>query len=134
MKLRPVDSPTDGIFICGLAHGPKDIDEVIIQAKAAAAKASSILTKKELFSEPLIVTVKDEFCDGCAYCIDVCPFSTLKLIEYQWKDTVKKTVEVNETLCKGCGSCQATCPKNGIIVKNFSLEHISAMIDAAIGA
>jgi heterodisulfide reductase subunit A len=133
MKLRPVDFATEGVFLSGLAHSPKSIDESIIQAGAAAARASTILSKDRLDIEANISFVVDENCDGCAYCIDPCPYKALTLIEYMRDGAIKKTVELNESLCKGCGTCQATCPKKGIFVKGFRLEQISAQIEAAIG-
>ena len=133
MKLRPVDFASDGIFLCGLAHSPKLIDESIAQASAAAARASTILSKQQIELEAAISEVVDENCDGCAYCIDPCPYEAITLIEYMKDGAVKKTVEVDETACKGCGVCQATCPKKGIFVRNFRLDQISAMIEAALG-
>ncbi|MDL1956673.1 MAG: FAD-dependent oxidoreductase [Candidatus Desulfofervidus auxilii] len=132
MKLRPVDFATDGIFLCGLAHGPKFISESIAQAKAAASRAATILTKPVLKGEALIAEVYDEKCDGCAYCVEVCPAKAIKLLEYIHKNEVKKVVEVNASLCKGCGNCMATCPKQGIMVRNFTLDIFSAMIEAAL--
>jgi len=74
----------------------------------------------------------DANCDGCAYCVDPCPYKAISLIEYAYQDAVKKTVEVNSSLCKGCGVCQATCPKKGIFVNHFKLEQIMAQINAAL--
>ena len=133
MKLRPVDFATDGIFLAGLAHSPKRIEESIIQAQAAAARAAAVLSKDEIEFEGNISFVVDANCDGCAYCIDTCPYKTITLLEYIWENTVKKTVEVNESICKGCGCCMATCPKKGIFVKGFKLEQISAQVNAALG-
>jgi heterodisulfide reductase subunit A len=132
LKLRPVDFATEGVFLCGLAHSPKGVDETIIQASAAASRASTILAKKEISLEATISSPLDENCDGCAYCIDPCPFKALTLIEYMRDGGIKKTVEVDPSLCKGCGVCQATCPKKGIYVRNFKLEQLSAMVDAAL--
>ncbi len=132
MKLRPVDFATDGIFIAGLAHFPKTIDESIIQAQAASARASTILSKDKLELEGTISQVVDENCDGCAYCVDTCPYKAITLLEYMWQGSIKKTVESNEVLCKGCGTCMATCPKKGIFVKGFKLEQILAQIYAAL--
>jgi len=134
MKLRPVDFATEGVFVCGLAHAPKLISESISQSYAVAARASTILSKDRLELEANTSQVVDENCDGCAYCIDACPYKALTLIEYVRNGTIKKTVEVDETACKGCGVCQATCPKKGIFVKGFKLEQLSAMIDAILGA
>jgi heterodisulfide reductase subunit A-like polyferredoxin len=132
MKLRPVDFATDGVFVCGLAHAAKSIEESIIQAQAAAARASAILSKDYVELEGTISFVVDENCDGCAYCVDPCPYKALTLIEYIRAGSIKKTVEVNESLCKGCGTCQATCPKQGIVVKGFKLEQLAAQVSAAL--
>jgi heterodisulfide reductase subunit A len=132
MKLRPVDFATDGVFVCGLAHAAKSIEESIIQAQAAAARASAILSKDYVELEGTISSVVDENCDGCAYCVDPCPYKALTLIEYIRAGSIKKTVDVNESLCKGCGTCQATCPKQGILVKGFKLEQLAAQLSAAL--
>jgi heterodisulfide reductase subunit A len=132
MKLRPVDFATDGVFVCGLAHAAKSIEESIIQAQSAAARASAILSKDYVELEGTISFVVDENCDGCAYCVDPCPYKALALIEYIRAGSVKKTIEVNESLCKGCGTCQATCPKQGIVVRGFKLEQLAAQVSAAL--
>ena len=133
MKLRPIDFATDGVFLAGLAHFPKRIEESIIQAQAAAARAATVLSKDSIELEGNISFVVDENCDGCAYCVDTCPYKAITLFEYMKGNAVKKTVEVNETACKGCGCCMATCPKKGIFVKGFKLEQISAQVNAALG-
>jgi heterodisulfide reductase subunit A len=133
MKLRPVDFATEGVYMCGLAHWPKSVDEAISQASATASRAATILSQKELDLEGAISTVLDANCDGCAYCVDPCPVDAITLIEYVSDGSVKKTVQVNESLCKGCGSCQATCPKQGVYVKHFKPEQLEAMVDAALG-
>ncbi len=132
MKLRPVDFATDGVFLAGLAHFPKSIDESIIQAQASAARASTILSKDKLELEATISKVVDENCDGCAYCVDTCPFKAITLIEYVWQGSTKKTVCANESLCHGCGTCMATCPKKGIYVKGFTLDQLQAQVFAAL--
>ena len=132
MKLRPIDFATEGVFLCGLAHAPKTVAESIAQASGAASRAATVLAQKEMELEPTISEVLDANCDGCAYCIDPCPFNALTLIEYMRDGAIKKTVERNEALCKGCGVCMATCPKQGIFVRNFKLEQIEAMVDAAL--
>jgi heterodisulfide reductase subunit A len=132
MKLRPSDFASEGIFLCGLAHSPKSVDECISQASAAASRAATIIAKDELQLEATISQVVDENCDGCAYCIDPCPYNALTLVEYMSDGAIKKTVETDESKCKGCGVCQATCPKKGILIRGFRLEQISAMVDAAL--
>jgi heterodisulfide reductase subunit A2 len=132
MKLRPVDFMTDGVFVCGLAHSPKSIEESILQAQAAAARASAVLAREHLDLEANVSEVVDQSCDGCAYCVDTCPFKAITLLEYMWQGSVKKVVETNETTCKGCGCCQATCPKNGVFIRGFTLDQIRAQIEAAL--
>jgi len=132
MKLRPVDFATDGVFVCGAAHSPKLIEECLVQAGAASARAGAILSKDSLELEANVSQVVPERCDGCAYCVGPCPFKAITLIEYMWRGAVKRMVEVNESVCKGCGTCMATCPKNGIFVRGFTLEQIGAQIDAAL--
>jgi heterodisulfide reductase subunit A len=133
MKLRPVDFATDGVYLCGLAHSAKAIEESIIQAQAAASRASTVLSKDKVELEANISQVVDANCDGCAYCVEPCPYQALTLIEYMSNGSVKKTVEVDETACKGCGCCMATCPKKGIFVKGFNLEQLTAQVNAALG-
>ena len=133
MKLRPVDFATDGIFLCGMAHSAKSIEESIIQAQAAASRASTILSKDSIELEANISQVVDENCDGCAYCVEPCPYNAITLIEFMRSGAIKKTVEVNESACKGCGCCQATCPKKGIFVRGFKLDQIGAQVNAALG-
>jgi heterodisulfide reductase subunit A-like polyferredoxin len=132
MKLRPVDFMTDGVFLCGLAHSPKTIEESIIQAQAASARAATILARDSIELEANISSVVDEKCDGCAYCVDTCPFKSITLLEYMWQGSVKKVVETSESTCKGCGCCQATCPKNGVLIRGFTLDQIRAQIEAAL--
>ena len=132
MKLRPVDFATDGVFVCGMAHAAKSIDESIIQAQAAAARASGILSKDYVELEATVSCVMEDRCDGCAYCVDPCPFKAIRLVEYQSNGTTKKRVQVDEAVCKGCGTCQATCPKNAIFVWHFRPEQLTAQIHAAL--
>ncbi|MEW6673935.1 MAG: 4Fe-4S dicluster domain-containing protein, partial [Thermodesulfobacteriota bacterium] len=98
-----------------------------------ASRASTILSKDFLQLEAIVSNPVDENCDGCAFCIEPCPFKALTLIEYMKNGEVKKTVETNTMLCKGCGSCMATCPKKGIVVEGFTIEQLSAQVDAALG-
>ena len=132
MKLRPVDFATDGIFLCGLAHYPKEVDESITQACAAVSRATTVLAQDQIALDAVVSQVINENCDGCAFCIAPCPYHALTLIEYAHDGTVKKTVERDLALCKGCGVCQATCPKGGIVVDNFKPEQLQAMVEAAL--
>jgi heterodisulfide reductase subunit A len=132
MKLRPVDFATDGVFVCGTAHSPKNVPESILQAMAASTRAGVILSQDEIEIEPRISVPIDANCDGCAFCIEPCPYNAITLIEYMKKGALKKTVDVDITLCHGCGTCMATCPKQGIFVRNFKLEQLGAMVEAAL--
>jgi heterodisulfide reductase subunit A len=132
-KIRPVESSTAGIYMAGLCHYPKPIQESIAEALACASRASTILCRDTLELESVTSRPIDENCDGCAFCIDACPFQAISLLAYMWDGNAKKTVEVNQVLCKGCGSCMATCPKQGIYVAGFSLEQLEAQVDAALG-
>jgi heterodisulfide reductase subunit A len=133
MKLRPIDFATDGVFLAGMAHFPKAIEESIVQAQAASARAATVLSRDRIELAGNISHVVDENCDGCAYCVDTCPYKAITLLEYMREGAIKKTVESNELVCKGCGSCMATCPKMGIFVKGFKLEQIGAQVSAALG-
>ncbi len=131
-KLRPVDFATDGIFLCGAAHSPMGLREALAQAAGAAARAATVLSQETIMLEPTISHVIEEKCDGCAYCVDPCPFHAITLIEYGQNGETKKRVKVDEAVCKGCGTCQATCPKGGIEVWHFRPEQLIAEIHAAL--
>ncbi|AKG54056.1 Cob--CoM heterodisulfide reductase subunit A [Dehalogenimonas sp. WBC-2] len=132
IKLRPVDSLVEGVFLAGLAHGPKLADESIAQAGAAAAKAMAILSRDQIQLDACVSEVLDDNCDGCAYCVDPCPYDAITLIEYAYKGVIKKTVESDPALCHGCGVCMATCPKKGIMVKNYDLDELSDMVSTVL--
>ncbi|MBM3709723.1 MAG: 4Fe-4S dicluster domain-containing protein [Actinobacteria bacterium] len=123
VKLRPVDFATDGIFVCGLAHYPKDISEAITQAKAAAARAMTILTKEYLLAESKVSEIRKERCSGCGLCVEICPYKALEI------DEKAKVAVVNEGLCKGCGACVSSCRSNAIDLKGFMDEQILAALE-----
>jgi heterodisulfide reductase subunit A len=131
-KLRPVDFATDGIFLCGAAHSPMGLREALAQAAGAAARAATVLSQKTIMLEPTISHVLEDKCDGCAYCVDPCPFHAITLVEYLQNGDTKKRVKVDEAVCKGCGTCQATCPKGGIEVWHFRPDQLIAEIHAAL--
>ncbi len=132
-KLRPVEFNVDGIFVAGLAHYPKPLEESISQALAAAAKAGRLLARKEIALEPNTALVDPVRCDGCGLCLDVCPYQAITLVEYEDEaGTARKTVAIDQVLCKGCGICQGTCPKRGVDVAGFTYDQIEAQIDTAL--
>jgi len=128
MKLRPVDFQTDGVFLCGMAHSPKFIDESIAQACAAASRAATILSKETLEMEGTIATVNTEFCGGCRICENLCPYRAIEMKE----EDGKVTAHVIEALCKGCGVCGAACPTKAITLGHFTNEQIMAQVRAAL--
>jgi heterodisulfide reductase subunit A len=119
MKLRPVDFATDGVFLCGMAHWPKFIDESISQACAAAARAATILSKKTLDAEGTVSHIDEDLCIGCGVCISICPYKAIAKDE-------NGLAKVNEVLCKGCGTCAASCPERAIMMHQFTDEQLIA--------
>ena len=128
MKLRPVDFATDGVFLCGLAHSPKLIEESISQACGAAARAITILSKKALEVEGAIASVNEDLCSGCRICEAVCEYGAIKMEE---KDG-KLVSTVLEALCKGCGVCGSSCPTGAIGMLHFTDDEILAQVRAAL--
>jgi len=131
-KIRPLDFATDGVYVAGSAHFPKNLTDSIAQAEGAASRAAIPILRGKLTLEGTISSPIDANCDGCAFCIGTCPFNAITLIEYQLKGDTKKTIEVNEALCKGCGCCMATCPKLGVDVRGYTMEQLKAMAAEAI--
>jgi heterodisulfide reductase subunit A-like polyferredoxin len=127
MKLRPVDFATDGIFLCGLAHWPKFVDESIAQAYGAASRALTILAKDEIESEGTVAKVDEDLCSGCGVCEVVCPYNAITV------DKEEKLSHINPALCKGCGACAAACPSGAIEQLGFETKELMAMIDAEVG-
>jgi len=131
-KLRPIDFATQGIFLCGNAHSPLGIEETISQGSGAAGRAATILSQERIDIDPIVSHVVEENCDGCAFCVDPCPFKALTLVECSENGVTRHRIEVNESLCKGCGVCMGTCPKQGIYVSHFRPEELSAEVDAVL--
>jgi len=131
-KLKPVDSTVDGLFLAGMCHYPKPVDEAIAQGQAAASRAGVILSKKSLKLDAIKSAVTHN-CDGCALCIDICPYNAIELIAYtDENDTQHRRIKTNQALCKGCGICAATCPKEGVVVNGFTPGQLKAQVDAIL--
>ncbi|MCL2337716.1 MAG: FAD-dependent oxidoreductase [Firmicutes bacterium] len=124
MKLRPVDFGTDGVFMCGLAHGPKNLEENISQAKAAVGRACTVLAKQSISVEGKSAFVNEKKCAGCGDCEAICPAKAVQV------NPEKKVAVVNEALCKGCGACASTCRPGAINVKGCTNQQLVAMIKA----
>lgn len=133
VKLRPLDFATDGVFLCGCAQWPKNIQDSISQANGAAGRASRFLSAKEITTSGLVAEVNPDKCIGCGECQQVCPYNAIELIE-ETKDfedisIVVSKSNINSALCKGCGTCAGTCKVGAIMVKHYDYDQISAMID-----
>lgn len=123
VKLRPVDFATEGIYVCGLAHGPKLAEESVLQAKAAVARLMTVLSKDALLAEAQIASVDEKKCVACGDCERVCQY---RAIAVDWE---KKVARVNRALCKGCGLCSATCRSGAIKVYGFTPEAILSEVE-----
>jgi heterodisulfide reductase subunit A-like polyferredoxin len=126
VKLRPIDFSADGIFLCGLAHSPRFIEESILQAKATGARAATILSKKFLETKGNIAHVISRNCAGCQLCVSMCPYDAISF------DEEKQIVVVNEILCQGCGACSVVCPSGTSQQNTFTKRQIVNMIDACL--
>jgi heterodisulfide reductase subunit A len=122
-KFRPVDTLSDGVFICGCAQGPKDIPDTVAQASAASSRAIRLMNKGEYDIAPVVAFVHDDMCDGCGECVEHCPLGAL---------IPSQIVSVNEALCRGCGSCLASCPKEALDLHCYTNEQILEQIRAAM--
>jgi heterodisulfide reductase subunit A len=128
VKLRPIDFSTDGVFVCGLAHSPKPIDESIAHGLGAAARSVTLLSQKEMSGNAIVASISPESCVGCQGCLKVCPYEAIRYLED------KGICEINEAICKGCGACAATCPSASAQLKRFTSKQIYAQIEKAMAA
>jgi heterodisulfide reductase subunit A len=126
-KLRPVDFAADGVYVAGLAHYPKPLDETIAQAKAAAARAATVLAREMVEAEPLVSRVDQDLCLGCGFCTLACPFGAMRLVQIPGKGFRS---ENQPAYCKGCGVCAAGCPAHAIDMLHFRDRQILAAIHA----
>jgi heterodisulfide reductase subunit A len=129
VKLRPVDFSAEGIFLAGLAHSPKMVDETISQAKAAAERACIIISSDEYMSVANVASVDADICAGCGMCVAACPYDAPGLV---WRGGRQISV-INTALCKGCGSCSAVCPSGASQQLGFKDEQTLEMLGQALG-
>jgi heterodisulfide reductase subunit A-like polyferredoxin len=126
VKLRPVDMPGEGIFLCGTAHAPKLISETIAQAQAAASRATTFLSKSEIKLSAITARVDTEHCVKCLTCVRSCPFGVPVF------NTEKQVIEIDEALCHGCGVCASICPRRTIQLNFYEDDQITCKIDALL--
>ena len=124
LKLRPVDTTTDGIYLAGVASGPKDVPESIISAKAAAARASILMANRKMRAEAITAVVDEDLCIGCGLCEELCPYGAPKVEEAK--------SNIIEALCRGCGACAAECPRRAITMRHFGDQPMLAQVRAAL--
>ena len=133
-KLRPVESPTAGIFLSGVCQGPKDIPETVAQAGAAAVKAIGLLAKDKLTTNPCTAKSDELLCNGCSTCANVCPYGAISYEDKQVNDhgirETRRVAVVNTALCQGCGACTVACPSGAMDLQGFSNRQIIAEVDA----
>jgi heterodisulfide reductase subunit A len=125
-KFRPVDTVIDGIFICGLANAPRNLDEEVAQAQAAAQRATNILARQQIESGRIVSMVDSRRCSGCGLCVDDCPFHA------RWMDEDNRIAVVDEALCQGCGACVAHCPNGAAKLRGFREKQMLSMLEAVL--
>ncbi len=125
-KLKPVDTPTRGVYICGCSESPKDVKDSVTQASAAAARAMTILNAGHVTVEAIAAAIDPALCTGCGLCAKVCPFNAVEV------DKEKKTAWVVSAMCMGCGNCGATCNQGAVTMGHFTDDQYYAQMDALL--
>ena len=126
VKLYPVDFAAKGVFLAGMAHSPRSIEESITQAQAAAVRAVALLAKPQLEATPIVASVNPRLCAACGICVDVCPYGARIL------EPGMAHAEVIEVLCQGCGACVAACPNKASQQKGFEFAQVFGMLDEVL--
>ena len=134
-KLRPVESPTAGVFLSGACQGPKDIPETVSQAGAAASKVIGLLAKDKLTGNPCVAHSDEMMCNGCSTCERVCPYGAISYIDKEFRmpdrtTKIRRVASVNEAVCQGCGACTVACMSGAMDLKGFLNKQIVAEVDA----
>jgi heterodisulfide reductase subunit A-like polyferredoxin len=125
-KMRPLDFTERGIFVCGLAHSPRAIDETIAMAEGAAMRAVSLLDRGAVEAQPTVAQVNVRLCSACGLCVDACPYGARVL------ELGDPYAEVLETVCQGCGVCVAVCPNGASQQVGYALNRVYDILDAAM--
>ena len=134
-KLRPVESPTAGIFLSGMCQGPKDIPETVAQASAAASKVIALLCKDKLTCNPCVAHSDEMMCNGCSSCEKVCPYGAITYVDKEFRmpnrtTAIRRVAQVNPAVCQGCGACTVACPSGAMDLQGFANRQILAEVDA----
>ncbi len=134
-KLRPVESPTAGVFLSGTCQGPKDIPETVSQAGAAASKVIGLLNKDKLTGNPCVAHSDEMMCNGCSTCERVCPYGAISYLDKEFRmpdrtTKIRRVAKVNEAVCQGCGACTVACMSGAMDLKGFLNKQIMAEVDA----
>ena len=133
-KLRPVESPTAGVFLSGTCQGPKDVPETVAQASAAASKVIGLLSKDKMITNPCVAQSNELLCNGCSTCERVCPYGAITYVDKEVRGPevrgVKRVAQVNPAVCQGCGACTVACPSGAMDLKGFTNREIMAEVDA----
>ena len=134
-KLRPVESPTAGVYLAGVCQGPKDIPETVSQASACAAKVIGLLVKDKLKTNPCVATPNETMCNGCSQCANVCAYGAITYVDKEFrlgggKTEVRRVASVNPAVCQGCGACTVTCPSGAMDLRGFSSKQIMSEVEA----
>ena len=134
-KLRPVESPTAGVFLSGACQGPKDIPETVAQAGAAASKVIGLLCRDSLTCNPCVAQPDEMMCNGCSSCEKVCPYGAITYVDKEFRGPnrttlIRRVAQVNPAVCQGCGACTVACMSGAMDLKGFSNKQILAEVDA----
>lgn len=128
-KLRPVESPTAGVFLSGVCQGQKTFLKPFLRRAPAAVKAIGLLAKDKLTTNPCTAKSDELLCNGCSACANVCPYGAITYEEKQVNDhgirEIRRVAVVNNALCQGCGACTVTCPSGAMDLQGFSNRQIS---------
>jgi len=127
MKLRPVDFPAEGVYLCGLCHSPKNMTESIIQAKAAAARAAVILSRDRLEVKGVTARIDAGKCRACLTCVRLCPFNAPRI------EPGANTARIEAVLCQGCGTCAGECPNKAIELQGYTDDQQMSAVRGLFG-